>query len=195
MSGNCCKYIESTIEETYSKIDDVFYTSIVDESIKDFNKINNDYFICFNKYKIENKSSNFLEHVMPCFKRKDVNRALYIKEILEEGVISYLKNLSNIASIEYLRFIEVAWDVDHIVGKYGSDKLYKLIEKKYKSILSSGELIELKNTINHGVQNVLTGDVYKLGIQSNRNKFGNLIFYLLLTDGTFFKILSGEKYT
>ncbi|EEV7639086.1 hypothetical protein EIC40_20580, partial [Escherichia coli] len=93
---------------------------------------------------------------------------------------------------EYEIFFELFNCPYKIISEIGTKKVVELIGRKYKKILKTQDLKMLPNCIEHGNINTVAGDLYMLGIDSNRNRVSSLLIQLLILTGRFEQHLDGN---
>ncbi|WP_204373318.1 hypothetical protein, partial [Serratia marcescens] len=79
-----------------------------------------------------------------------------------------------------------------IISEIGTKKVVELIGRKYNKILKTQDYNMLPDCVRHGNVNTIAGDLYKLGIDSSRNRVSSLLIQLLIKTGRFKQHLDGS---
>ena len=100
-----------------------------------------------------------------------------------------LVNLSNSIDKEYIRFFSVKWHPFNILSDFGCQKIFENLSNKHVSTHGKGEIAELIECCEMGNIQTIVGDIERLKSYSERLKYANLIFRMLLEKNEFYKIL------
>ncbi|ELB8677274.1 hypothetical protein RHA01_002288, partial [Escherichia coli] len=129
----------------------------------------------------------------PYYDKKNVVRMDIWKEYINgKDFFLELNELLEKSQEEYEIFFELFNCPYKIISEIGTKKVVELIGRKYKKILKTQDLKVLPNCIEHGNINTVAGDLYMLGIDSNRNRVSSLLIQLLILTGRFEQHLDGN---
>ncbi|HFD3139459.1 TPA: hypothetical protein ACF21K_004414 [Escherichia coli] len=129
----------------------------------------------------------------PYYDKKNVVRMDIWKEYINgKDFFLELNELLEKSQEEYEIFFELFNCPYKIISEIGTKKIVELIGRKYKKILKTQDLKMLPNCIEHGNINTVAGDLYMLGIDSNRNRVSSLLIQLLILTGRFEQHLDGN---
>ncbi|OSL75032.1 hypothetical protein EAXG_01565 [Escherichia coli TA054] len=152
-------------------------------------------YIKFNYIIIDNEISigKPISSLEPYYDKKDVVRMdIWKKYINTKDIFSEINELLKKPQEQYEVFFELFNCPYRIISNIGTKKVVDLIGRKYKKILTSQDFSMLSDCVKHGNVNTIAGDLYKLGIDSSRNKVSSLLIQLLIETGRFEQHLDGN---
>lgn len=182
-----------TNEDTWSNGSVV--CTIINKSSLDYKREKNNALICFLKCNVVNGSpSKPIAIVSPEYKKEQVNRIEIWRNYIsgEKSVNAYLFELLEKSQKEYQSFFHMYNCPYRIISGLGTEKVARAIGLKYKKILSFNDYEKLSKCVDWNNINAIAGDIYKLGIDSERNRISSLIFTFLLKENRFDEIIDNE---
>lgn len=172
--------------------------TVVNTSCKDGEKSNNDLLNGYIKYSYSKIGNNLVPHkpvskIEPYYDKSNVIRIDIWKEYLKgKDLFEELGTLLNKSQNEYEKFFELFNCPYKIISELGTQKVVDLIGTKYMKIITKQEFSMLADCIKWGNINTIAGDIYKLGIDSNRNRISSLLVQTLLLTGRFKQHVDGN---
>ncbi|HIF5649050.1 TPA: hypothetical protein ACX3DX_001196 [Vibrio parahaemolyticus] len=134
-----------------------------------------------------------ISKVQPYYEKNNVTRIDIWKEYLKgKDLFEELKYLLSKSQKEYEKFFELFNCPYKIISELGTEKVVDLIGAKYNKILTEQEFSMLVDCVKWGNVNTISGDLYKLGIDSNRNRISSLLIQALLSTGRFKEHVDGD---
>ncbi|MGQ6529850.1 hypothetical protein ACUNEN_18355, partial [Serratia sp. IR-2025] len=148
-----------------------------------------DYKSINNKVSIEKPVSR----LEPYYDKKNVDRMKVWEEYINgKDIFSEIKALLKKSQEEYEAFFELYNCPYKIISEIGTKKVVELIGRKYNKILKTQDYNMLPDCVRHGNVNTIAGDLYKLGIDSSRNRVSSLLIQLLIETDRFKQHLDGS---
>lgn len=148
-----------------------------------------DYKSINNKVSIEKPISR----LEPYYDKKNVERMKVWEEYINgKDIFLEIKSLLKKSQEEYEAFFELCNCPYKIISEIGTKKVVDLIGRKYNKILKTQDYNMLPDCVRHGNVNTIAGDLYKLGIDSSRNRVSSLLIQLLIKTGRFKQHLDGS---
>lgn len=172
--------------------------TVVNASSQNTQDGDNDLLSGFIEYSYSIKGKNLvidkpISKVEPYYDKRNVVRIDIWKEYLQgKDIFEELMLILNKSQKEYEKFFEVYNCPYKIISELGTKKVVNLIGAKYNKILTEQDFSMLEKCIQWGNVNTIAGDLYKLGIDSNRNRISSLLIQLLLSTGRFKQHLDGD---
>lgn len=201
------KVIYSTLTDDYQIIindnswdpkSNTVIATVVNTSCQNAKKSGNDLLNGYIEYSYSRKDKDLtldkpISKVQPYYEKNNVTRIDIWKEYLKgKDLFEELKYLLSKSQKEYERFFELFNCPYKIISELGTEKVVDLIGAKYNKILTEQEFSMLADCIKWGNVNTISGDLYKLGIDSNRNRISSLLVQALLSTGRFKEHVDGD---
>ncbi|OPH47970.1 hypothetical protein [Vibrio campbellii] len=172
--------------------------TVVNTSCQNAKKSGNDLLNGYIEYSYSTKDKDLtldkpISKVQPCYEKNTVTRIDIWKEYLKgKDLFEELKCLLSKSQKEYEKFFEIFNCPYKIISELGTEKVVDLIGAKYNKILTEQEFSMLADCVKWGNVNTISGDLYKLGIDSNRNRISSLLVQALLSTGRFKEHVDGD---
>jgi len=129
----------------------------------------------------------------PYYDKTNVERMDIWKEYINgKSLFSEINELLQKSQEKYEIFFELFNCPYKIISEIGTRKVVELIGRKYNKILKVQDLQMLPNCVKHGNINTVAGDLYMLGVDSNRNRVSSLLIQLLILTDRFEQHLDGN---
>ncbi len=172
--------------------------TVVNTSCQNAKKSGNDLLNGYIEYSYSTKDKDLtldkpISKVQPYYEKNNVTRIDIWKEYLKgKDLFEELKYLLSKSQKEYEKFFELFNCPYKIISELGTEKVVDLIGAKYNKILTEQEFSMLVDCVKWGNVNTISGDLYKLGIDSNRNRISSLLIQALLSTGRFKEHVDGD---
>ncbi|HHK8460863.1 TPA: hypothetical protein ACQYBX_000001, partial [Vibrio parahaemolyticus] len=172
--------------------------TVVNTSCQNAKKSGNDLLNGYIEYSYSTKDKYLtldkpISKVQPYYEKNNVTRIDIWKEYLKgKDLFEELKYLLSKSQKEYEKFFELFNCPYKIISELGTEKVVDLIGAKYNKILTEQEFSMLVDCVKWGNVNTISGDLYKLGIDSNRNRISSLLIQALLSTGRFKEHVDGD---
>ncbi|MGR5382191.1 hypothetical protein [Vibrio harveyi] len=169
--------------------------TVINRAHIDYKERDNQALICFLKCNVANGApSNPVAIVSPEYKNEQVSRFDIWSCFLRESysVNEYLFDLIEKSQKDYQCFFELYNCPYRIISSFGTNKIAKVIGLKYEKILTFSDFSMIAKCVEWDNINTIAGDIYKLGIDSERNRISSLIVAFLLHNNQFNSIIDGQ---
>lgn len=172
--------------------------TVINRSCKNIQSSHNDLLQGYIKYNYSIKDNapvikEPISIIEPYYNKENVRRIdIWRQYIDKKYIFDELIFLLNKSQEEYENFFELFNSPYRTISQLGTIKTVELIQRKYKKILTDQESDMLNACVAANNINTIAGDLYKLGIDSNRNRISSLLIQVLLLTGRFKQHLDGN---